>query len=115
MDAKWQNQLLEDDDCACFLVEAVARKSQNVKWAASVDGKAVSHKRIRRVSMDKFYAVVTGIDDAESRDLAMAMAVYMLGFNTYNGFDTSLGKETLSEDYTIDRVSEYARKLLKIL
>lgn len=29
---KMQNQLLQDDDCACFLVEAIAKNSQNIKW-----------------------------------------------------------------------------------
>lgn len=48
---KMQSQLLDDDDCACFLVEAIARKSQNIKWETSVDGKKVSHKKIRRVSL----------------------------------------------------------------
>ncbi|MNI45314.1 Eco47II restriction endonuclease [compost metagenome] len=61
---KMQNQLLINDDCACFLVEAIAKKSQNIKWAASVDGNKMQHKLIRRVSMDQFYSLVTGIDDA---------------------------------------------------
>lgn len=29
---KMQNQLLKDDDCVCFLVEAIAQRSQNIKW-----------------------------------------------------------------------------------
>ena len=29
---KMQGQILEDDDCACFLVEAIAKRSQNIKW-----------------------------------------------------------------------------------
>jgi len=61
---KMQAQLLEDDDCACLLVEAIAKKSQNITWAVSVDGQQKKHRRIRRVSMDKFYALVTGQDDA---------------------------------------------------
>ncbi len=61
---KMQSQLLSDDDCACFLVEAIAKKSQNIKWETSVDGKSVSHKLIRRVSLDKFYEIVTGEHDA---------------------------------------------------
>ncbi len=61
---KCQNQLLNDDDCICCLVEAIARHSQDVKWVASVDGKRVQHKRIRRVSMDRFYQMVTGQQDA---------------------------------------------------
>lgn len=57
---KMQNQLLTDDDCACFLVEAIAKKSQDIIWKTSVDSKIVSHNRIRRVSIDKFYEIITG-------------------------------------------------------
>ena len=61
---KMQNQLLNDDDCACFLVEAIAQYSQNIKWETTVDKKKVGHKLIRRVSIDKFYEIVTGEKDA---------------------------------------------------
>ena len=61
---KMQSQILDDDDCACFLVEAIAKDSQNIKWSTKVDGKNVNHKRIRRVSIDQFYSIVTGEDDA---------------------------------------------------
>ncbi|MEG1346376.1 MAG: Eco47II family restriction endonuclease, partial [Acidaminococcaceae bacterium] len=61
---KMQNQLLHNDDCACFLVEAVAKKSQNIKWSATVDGRNVQHRLIRRISMDQFYTIVTGECDA---------------------------------------------------
>lgn len=57
---KMQNQILNDDDAACFLVEAIAKQSQNKKWELTVDGKKVGHRFIRRVSIDKFYALVTG-------------------------------------------------------
>ena len=125
---KMQAQLLEDDDCACFLVEAIAQKSQNIKWETTVDKKKVGHKLIRRVSLDEFYAIVTGQEDAfyqmcmvlpriiqkavdnletvavpnntvmdelkkiavqngeKDDDMAIAMAVYMLGFGSYKGF-----------------------------
>jgi hypothetical protein len=58
---KMQSQLLDDDDCACFLVEAIAKRSQNIPWTAPA---AKKHKRIRRVSMDAFYSLVTGQEDA---------------------------------------------------
>lgn len=61
---KMQNQLLKDDDCACFLVEAIAQRSQNIKWETTVDKQKVGHKLIRRVSLDQFYALVTGQEDA---------------------------------------------------
>lgn len=127
---KMQNQLLRNDDCACFLVEAIAGRSQNIKWETSVDGEKVGHRLIRRVSMDRFYALVTGEEDAfyrmcrilpeviakvvhslpqhavpvdtvldelrtraakysASDDIAMTMAVYLLGFGSYIGFSPS--------------------------
>ncbi|WP_418969273.1 Eco47II family restriction endonuclease [Alloscardovia omnicolens] len=61
---KMQHQLLNDDDCACFLVEAIAKKSQNIVWETTVNGEKVSHRKIRRVSIDKFYEIVTGQSDA---------------------------------------------------
>lgn len=61
---KMQSQLLKDDDCACFLVEAIAKNSQNIKWEPTVDGSKVGHKFIRRVSVDEFYSIVTGEEDA---------------------------------------------------
>lgn len=60
--SKAQQQLLEDDDSACFLVEAIAKRSQNIPWGVSVDGQHKSHELIRRVSMDQFFKIVTGDD-----------------------------------------------------
>ena len=119
---KMQNQLLKDDACACFLVEAIAKKSQDIKWETTVDYNKVSHRLIRRVSIDKFYEIVTGqpnafydlcmvlpsviesiVSDskintpkdtvmselmkiADSRGISFVMAIYLLGFSSYNGF-----------------------------
>lgn len=152
---KMQSQLLNDDDCACYLVEAIAQKSQNVKWETTVDKKRVSHKRIRRVSIDQFYALVTGQEDAffqmcmvlpeviervvkngdgvkvphdtvleelqniskavdaTSDELAMAIAVYLLGFSTYHGFSGYLGEDKgkTQDDAMLKRLYEYAKKI----
>lgn len=119
---KMQHQLLQDDDCACYLVEAIAKTSQDIKWETTVDKRKVSHRLIRRVSLDRFYALVTGQDDAfyqmcmvlpdviasvvadadiatpndtvmqelqtisDSQGISIAMAIYMLGFSSYQGF-----------------------------
>lgn len=61
---KMQNQVLQDDDSACYLVEAIAKRSQDIKWTTTVDKEKVQHKLIRRASMDKFYELVTGDKDA---------------------------------------------------
>lgn len=154
---KMQSQLLDDDDCACFLVEAIAKKSQNIKWSTTVDGKNVSHKKIRRVSLDQFYALVTGQEDAlyqmcmvlpkviekvvleggedicvphdtvlaelkrvagqmgeHDEGLAMAMAIYLLGFSTYKGFTKAAGNVINDvDDNVLRRIYEYAKKIQK--
>ena len=154
---KMQSQLLDDDDCACFLVEAIAKKSQNIKWSTTVDGKSVSHKKIRRVSLDQFYALVTGQEDAfykmcmvlpkviekvvneggedvkvphdsvmselrriakemntDDENLAMALAVYLLGFSTYNGFSKVAGNVVDDVDENaLKRIYVYARRIVK--
>lgn len=126
---KMQSQLLDDDDCACFLVEAIAKQSQNIKWETTVDKKKVGHKHIRRVSLYQFYTLVTGQEDAFyqmclilprviqdcvtdladtvvpndtvlreiqqsvvhddnlSDEQAFAVAIYLLGFSSYQGFN----------------------------
>ena len=61
---KMQNQILRDDDSTCFLVEAIAKHSQNIAWQTTVDGEKISNSKIRRVSIDKFYEIVTGQSDA---------------------------------------------------
>jgi hypothetical protein len=154
---KMQSQLLDDDDCACFLVEAIAKKSQNIKWSTTVDGKSVSHKKIRRVSLDQFYALVTGQEDAlyqmcmvlpkviekvvaeggddvkvphdtvmaelkrvaeqmgeTDSDLAMAMAIYLLAFSTYEGFSKAAGNVIKDvDDNMLRRIYEYAKLIKK--
>lgn len=148
---KMQNQLLKNDDCACFLVEAIAKKSQNIKWTTTVNGSSVSHKRIRRVSIDQFYELVTGcrtafydmcmvlpnviskvvssdknieilhdtvIDELrkiacsleiQNEELAMSMAVYMLGFSTYKGFEQCIAfPEYTDNEHLLKRLYEYA-------
>lgn len=151
---KMQHQLLEDDDCACLLVEAIAKHSQNIKWTTKVDGKNVQHRRIRRVSMDQFYSIVTGDENAfykmcmvlpdvinsvvnaegtvvvpkdtvieelrnvaslyadKTENLAMAMAVYMLGFNSYLGFNKQEKEPFMgTTEGLLKRIYEYAKRL----
>ena len=61
---RMQNKIVSDSKAECFLVEAIARNSQNIIWKVSVDGERLENERIRRVSMDKFYEIVTGDKEA---------------------------------------------------
>lgn len=121
---RMQGQLLRDDDCACFLVEVISKRSQNIPWAVSLDSVQQRHRRIRRVSVDEFYRLITGQEDAfyqlcmelpsviedvvqnspelaapddtvidelraiaEDKGGSFALALYMLGFGGYLGFN----------------------------
>ena len=57
---KMQAKLLDDDQATCYLVEVISTKSKDETWRISLDKRPRSHKRIRRMSMDKFYELVFG-------------------------------------------------------
>ena len=61
---KMQSMLLKDAQNRCMLVEVIAKKSQDIPWQVSIDGISHKHDFIRRVSMDRFYSLVTGDNEA---------------------------------------------------
>lgn len=61
---RMQNQILKDSKSTCMLVEVIAKNSQNIIWNVSLDSESMSDNRIRRVSIDKFYEIVTGKKEA---------------------------------------------------
>ncbi len=69
---RMQSTLIKDPQATCMLVEVIASNSQNVKWNVSLDKNKVSHEKIRRVSIDKFYELVTG-DKFAFKKLCMAL------------------------------------------
>lgn len=115
-----QNQILNHPTDMCFLVETIAKCSQNIVWRCSVNNKPVACEKIRRVSIDKFYELVTGIENAfylvckqlpvtieklikndvvdtveqdtvidelKAKNPDLLKAIYLLAFETYNGFE----------------------------
>ncbi len=65
---KMQNHLLNGDDkdiSICALVEIIAKKSQDIPWVITLDKiKQSENERLRRISIDKFYEIVTGDKEA---------------------------------------------------
>jgi hypothetical protein len=59
-----QSKLLENRKNKCYLVEVISKNSQNIEWKVSLDGESTSNENIRRVSIDKFYELVTGEKNA---------------------------------------------------
>ena len=94
---KMQAQLLSDDDCACFLVEAIAKHSQSIIWQTTVDKMKVSHRKIRRVSLDKFYELVTGEEDAFFQICKVLPAVVAEVINEKSNILT-IPKDTVYDD-----------------
>jgi hypothetical protein len=118
-----QNHILHNPNDICYLVEVIAKRSQNIEWKCSINKKKVSHAQIRRISIDKFYELVTGvenafylvckqlpvtieklikndvvdtvehdtvIDELKAKNPDLLKALYLLAFETYNGFDKLL-------------------------
>ena len=116
---KMQDQLISFPDSTCMLVEIIATKSQNTEWKITLNGERKSREKIRRVSIDKFYEIVTGdscafknlcqvlplvitdsikslnedvikntvFDDLKAISDDVLASLYLLAFQTYEGFD----------------------------
>ncbi len=58
---RFQRTIISNPKARCLLVEVIAKKSQNIPWVITLDGiKQEALTSIRRVSIDKFYELVTG-------------------------------------------------------
>lgn len=58
---RFQNTIIGNNKAQCYLVEIIAKQSQNIPWVVTLDGvKQNANEQIRRVSIDKFYEIVTG-------------------------------------------------------
>ena len=58
---RFQNTIISDSESKCYLVEIIAKHSQNIPWVVTIDKiKQPSRENIRRISIDKFYEIVTG-------------------------------------------------------
>ncbi len=48
----------------CYFVHIIAKKSCNKVWPFSSKGKKYEHEKVRIISADKFYEILTGDRDA---------------------------------------------------
>ena len=90
---KMQNQILKDDDCACFLVEVTGQDDafyQMCMILPKVIKNVVSELGDSTTPCDTVFEEIiinAEKENVETEELAISMAIYMLGFPTYLGFD----------------------------
>jgi hypothetical protein len=105
---KMQDKLLKCPDATCFLVEIIARRSQNVVWEVSIDGIKLSNSRIRRVSIDKFYEIVTGDKNAFAKICQILPAVI-------KEIIDDLPDLAIQKDTVLEELMEIDKDLIKAL
>lgn len=103
-----QNHLLKNPNDECYLVEILAPKSRNIKWELSVDKVHCSDERIRRVSVDHFYKIVTGKEDAFYQ-ICTQLPI------TINKLISNNQVKTVEKDTVVDELKEKSPNLLKAL
>lgn len=54
----------EYPNATCYWIQIIAKRSIDELWEGSFNGKHYAHPRVRKISADRFYALVTGIPDA---------------------------------------------------
>ena len=81
---RMQKTLEKNPNATCLLVEVIAKKSQDTAWNVRLNKKLMSHPQIRRVSIDKFYELVTGDKDAFKKLCEILPSVIEDASNTLN-------------------------------
>lgn len=102
-----QNQILKDSKSICMLVEVIAKKSQDLPWAVSLNGENMKNERIRRVSIDKFYELVTG-DKNSFRNLCQELPLII-----DDVIKTTQNRQSI--DTVIDELKLYSKNTLESL
>ncbi|MBL4900306.1 MAG: Eco47II family restriction endonuclease [Colwellia sp.] len=59
-----QNKILLDRETDCYLVEKMAPCEQETLWEIKVNDECFSHPNIKRISLNKYYFLLTGISNA---------------------------------------------------
>ena len=62
--SKMLNYLVDHPNDKCYLVEIIAPTSRNIVWDINLDDVHHHHDNIRKVSIDYFYRIVTGKENA---------------------------------------------------
>lgn len=108
--ARMQNTILQDEKAQCFLVEVIAKNSQDIMWGVSMDGTSMSNERIRRVSLDKFYELATGEKEA-FKNLCEQLPLVIE--DVVNSVDDEIMKSTVFEE--LEAISPNILKSLYLL
>lgn len=56
---KMLNQISINQNFQCYIIQIISRHSQNTSWKVSLNNEIIENKRIRILSIDKFYELIT--------------------------------------------------------
>lgn len=105
----------------CYWVQILAKGSFNDLWSGEINGKEYSHSRVFKISGDKFYALLSGEDDALfqlCKALPMAIDDFLKEEKTNNGItansaldeiksETKKSKRTIINQITFENYGYY--------
>lgn len=93
---RMQNQILQTPNDICCLVEVIAPTSRNIIWECCVDKTHVANPNIRRLSIDKFYKLVTG--EANAFQQLCAYLPYLIEEIVKSNSTMKADKDTVIEE-----------------
>ena len=105
---KMQDKLINNPNATCLLVEVIAKRSQNIAWEVSIDGNKFKNEKIRRVSIDKFYEMVTNDPNAFAK-----ICIILPGI--INEIIDELPSLTIEKDTVLDELKTINNDLVKAI
>lgn len=117
VEALFQKLARYEDACKkskCYWVKILAKSSFNELWSGDINGKEYSRSRVYKISGDKFYTLLTGIDDAFYQ-LYKTLPAVIDDYRSFLGSDDSITEGSViveireeiggSERSVIDQIS----------
>lgn len=105
---KMQDKLINNPNATCLLVEVIAKRSQNIAWEVSIDGNKFKNEKIRRVSIDKFYEMVTNDPNAFAKICRILPGII-------NEIIDELPSLTIEKDTVLDELKTINNDLVKAI
>jgi len=84
----------------CYWVQILATQSFNSLWAGIINGKEYSHSRVRKISGDQFYALISGEENA------LVKLYKVLPTATEDYLNTITRKEEIAQNSAIAEINE---------
>ena len=101
----------ENEDSTCYWVQINAKKSFDEQWKGNFRNRKYDHPKVRKISGDKFYELLSGENDAMC-EIYKALPKVIASVLQKRGITTNLQSQVTAVQTITSKAKEFNRPLL---